>query len=60
MLYKIIDYIQLEVSGVPDFATCTQVLKQWNVPYGQVSNPSDTILFEDIAFKRPLMKKIQV
>ena len=31
MLYQIIDYVQLEVSEVPDVLTCTQVLQQWNV-----------------------------
>ena len=41
MLYQIIDYVQLEVSEVPDVLTCTQVF-----------NSNDTILFEDIAFQK--------
>ena len=52
MLYQIIDYVQLEVSEVPDVLTCTQVLQQWNVPSRQGSNSNNTILFEDIAFKK--------
>ena len=32
------------------FDTCTQVLQQWNVPHGEVSD--DAVLFEDIAFKK--------
>jgi hypothetical protein len=35
MLYQIIDYVQLEVSEVPDVLSCTQVLQQWNVPSRQ-------------------------
>ena len=48
MLYQILDYVQLELSEVPDFVTSTQVLQKWHVPSGQGSNSNDTILFEDI------------
>ena len=50
MLYQIIDYVQLELLEVPSSLTCTQVLQQWNVPHGEVSD--DAVLFEDIAFKK--------
>ena len=50
MLYPIIDYVQLELLEVPSSLTCTEVLQQWNVPHGEVSD--DAVLFEDIAFKK--------
>ena len=32
VLFQVIDYIQLELTEVPDDLTCTQILQQWHVP----------------------------
>jgi hypothetical protein len=51
VLFQIIDYIQLELTEVPDDLACTQVLQQWRVPKNnEVDEP---ILYEDMKFENP-------
>lgn len=55
LLFQVIDYIQLELSEVPDDVTCTQVLQQWHVPRNdEVEEP---ILYEDINFEKASYEK---
>ena len=49
-LYQINDYIQLELSEVPDDLTCTQLLQQWHVP--RTDETDEPVLLEDIKFEK--------
>ena len=51
VLFQVIDYIQLELTEVPDDLTCTQILQQWHVP--KTSEVSEPILYEDMTFEKP-------
>jgi hypothetical protein len=51
IIFQLIDYIQLELTEVPDDLTCIQVLQQWHVPRNnEVVEP---ILYEDMKFEKP-------
>ena len=55
VLFQILDYIELELTEVPDDLTCTQVLQQWHVPRGdEVDKP---VLYEDMTFEKACYEK---
>ena len=50
VLFQILDYIELELTEVPDDLTCTQVLQQWHVTRGdEVDKP---VLYVDMTFEK--------
>ena len=50
LLYRLLDYKNLEPKEVPDDVSCTQVLEQWSIP----SNCSTTkvVKFEELTFEK--------
>ena len=49
------DYIQLELTEVPDHLTCTQLLQQWHVP--NTSEKLDTaVLFHQVKISKATSK----
>ena len=48
LLFQIIEYNQIDLTGIPDDLTCTQVLQQWHVP--RKDEYDEAILHEDIKF----------
>ena len=58
LLFQLLDYIQLELTEVPDDLTCTQLLQQWHVP------PNDkletALVFEQVKFTKATCKKEKV
>ena len=58
LLFQLLDYIQLELTEVPDDLTCTQLLQQWHVP------PNDkletALLFDQVKFSKATRKKEKV
>ena len=50
LLYQVNDFIQLELSEVPDDLTCTQLLQQWHVPRSDETD--EPVLLEDIKFEK--------
>ena len=55
LLFQVIDYIQLELSEVPDDLTCTQILQQWHVP--RTDELDKPVLYEDITCEKASYKK---
>ena len=55
LLFQVIDYIQLELSEVPDDLTCTQLLQQWHVP--RTDELDEPVLYEDIKFEKASCEK---
>ena len=55
LLFRILDYIQLELVEVPDHLTCTQILQQWHVP--RSDKTEETVLFEDLPFEKASYEK---
>ena len=55
LLFQILDYIQLELTEVPDDLTCTQLLQQWHVP--NTSEKLDTaVLFDQVKISKATSK----
>ena len=50
LLYQILDFIQLELTEVPDDLTCTQLLQQWHVPASE--DLKTAVLFDNIKFSK--------
>ena len=50
LLFQILDFIQLELSEVPDDLTCTQLLQQWHVPSSE--DLKTALLFDNIKFSK--------
>ena len=50
LLYQINDFIQLEISEVPDDLTCTQLFQQWHVLRSDETD--EPVLLEDIKFEK--------
>ena len=55
LLFQVIDYIELELSEVPDDLTCTQLLQQWHVP--RTDELDEPVLYEDITFEKASYEK---
>ena len=55
MLFQIIEYVQLELTEVPDDLTCTLLLQQWHVPRNDELN--EPILYEDVIFEKASYEK---
>ena len=47
-LYQLLDYIELDLSDIPDDKTCTQELQKWHVPRKNTTQAA--MLFEDLIF----------
>ena len=55
LLFQILDYIQLELTEVPDDLTCTQLLQQWHVP--NTSEKLHTaVLFDQVKISKATSK----
>ena len=55
LLFQILDYIQLELTEVPDDLTCTQLLQQWHVP-NTSEKPDTAVLFDQVKISKPTSK----
>ena len=55
LLFQILDYIQLELTEVPDDPTCIQLLQQWHVPRSDETD--EAMLFEDLSFEKASYEK---
>ena len=58
LLFQLLDFIQLELTEIPDDLSCTQLLQQWHVP------PNDkletALLFDQVKFTKATCKKEKV
>jgi hypothetical protein len=54
ILYQILDFIQLELSEVPDDLTCTQLLQQWHLPASE--DLETAVLFDNTNLARQLQQ----
>ena len=55
LLFQILDFIQLELSEVPDDLTCTQFLQQWHVPSRE--DLKTALLFDNIKFSKATSRR---
>ena len=50
-LFQMLDFIELELTEVPDDLTCTQLLQQWHVP--SCEDIKTAVLFDSVKFSKP-------
>ena len=55
LLFQILDYIQVELTEVPDDLTCTQLLQQWHVPNAGEKHDI-TVLFDQVKISKATSK----
>ena len=55
LLFQVLDFIQLELTEVPDDLTCTQLLQQWHVPASEYTKSA--VLFDHVKFAKATSKK---
>ena len=55
LLFQILDYIQLELTEVPDDLTCTQLLQQWHVP-NTSEKLNAAVLCDEVKMSKPTSK----
>ena len=58
LLFQLLDFIQLELTEVPDDLTCTQLLQQWHVPRNDKLETA--LLFDQVKFTKATSKKEKV
>ena len=49
-LFQVLDFIELELTEVPDDLTCTQLLQQWHVP--SCEDIKTAVLFDSVKFSK--------
>ena len=54
-LFQLLDYIELDLSDIPDDKTCTQDIQQWHVR--KKSTAQEALLFEDLISPKTPMKR---
>ena len=54
-LLQLLDYIELDLSDIPDDKQCTQELRKWHVP--KKPTTQDAILFEGLIFPQDTYQK---
>ncbi|XP_028416374.1 uncharacterized protein LOC114540378 [Dendronephthya gigantea] len=54
-LFQMLDFIELELTEVPDDLTCTQLLQEWHVP--SCENIKTAILFDSVKFSKATSTK---
>ena len=54
-LFQMQDFIELELTEVPDDLTCTQILQEWHVP--SCENIKTAILFDSVKFSKAASTK---
>ena len=54
-LFQVLDFIELELTEVPDDLTCTQLLQQWHVP--SCENIKTAVLFDSVKFTKAISTK---
>ncbi len=56
LLFQILDYIELELTEVPDDLTCTQLLQQWHVPNSS-EKLATAVLFDQVKMSKATSKR---
>jgi hypothetical protein len=58
LLFQILDFIELELTVVPEDLTCTQLLQQWHVPSNDKLETA--LLFDQVKFSKATSMKEKV